>query len=307
MEKREYDVAVIGGGPAGYTAALYCARSGMKTAVLEKLSAGGQMSATDRIDNYPGFGEGIDGFELGERMRSGAEKSGAETIYEEAAALSVERDGKKKILTRSGEIAASAVIAAVGARARELGLPGERSLVGRGIAYCAACDGARYKGKRVVVVGGGNTAVGDALCLSGICEKVTLVHRRDSLRAPAARLKELETHGVEVVWNSLPSALLYGDRLTGVRLRDVRTGEEREISCDGLFAAIGRTPETELFKGILTLDEGGYIVADETTRTNVPGVFAAGDARTKPVRQIVTAAADGAVAAHFAEQYLRGL
>lgn len=307
MEKREYDVAVIGGGPAGYTAALYCARSGMKTAVLEKLSAGGQMSATDRIDNYPGFGEGIDGFELGERMRSGAEKSGAETIYEEAAALSVEGDGKKKILTRSGEIAASAVIAAVGARARELGLPGERSLVGRGIAYCAACDGARYKGKRVVVVGGGNTAVGDALYLAGICEKVTLVHRRDSLRAPAARLRELETHGVEVVWNSLPSALLYGDRLTGVRLRDVRTGEEREISCDGLFAAIGRTPETELFKGILTLDEGGYIVADETTRTNVPGVFAAGDARTKPVRQIVTAAADGAVAAHFAEQYLRSL
>ena len=307
MEKREYDVAVIGGGPAGYTAALYCARSGMKTAVLEKLSAGGQMSATDRIDNYPGFGEGIDGFELGERMRSGAEKSGAETIYEEAAALSVEGDGKKKILTRSGAIAASAVIAAVGARARELGLPGERSLVGRGIAYCAACDGARYKGKRVVVVGGGNTAVGDALYLSGICEKVTLVHRRDSLRAPAARLKELETHGVEVVWNSLPSALLYGDRLTGVRLRDVRTEEEREISCDGLFAAIGMTPETELFKGILTLDEGGYIVADETTRTNVPGVFAAGDARTKPVRQIVTAAADGAVAAHFAEQYLRSL
>ena len=307
MEKREYDVAVIGGGPAGYTAALYCARSGMKTAVLEKLSAGGQMSATDRIDNYPGFGEGIDGFELGERMRSGAEKSGAETIYEEAAALSVGGDGKKKILTRSGGIAASAVIAAVGARARELGLPGERSLVGRGIAYCAACDGARYKGKRVVVVGGGNTAVGDALYLSGICEKVTLVHRRDSLRAPAARLKELEAHGVEVVWNSLPSALLYGDRLTGVRLRDVRTGEEREISCDGLFAAIGRTPETELFKGILTLDEGGYIVADETTRTNVPGVFAAGDARTKPVRQIVTAAADGAVAAHFAEQYLRSL
>ena len=136
---------------------------------------------------------------------------------------------------------------------------------------------------------------------------MTLVHRRDSLRAPAARLKELETHGVEVVWNSLPSALLYGDRLTGVRLRDVRTEEEREISCDGLFAAIGRTPETELFKGILTLDEGGYIVADETTRTNVPGVFAAGDARTKPVRQIVTAAADGAVAAHFAEQYLRSL
>ena len=178
---------------------MYCARSGMKTAVLEKLSAGGQMSATDRIDNYPGFGEGIDGFELGERMRSGAEKSGAETIYEEAAALSVGGDGKKKILTRSGEIAASAVIAAVGARARELGLPGERSLVGRGIAYCAACDGARYKGKRVVVVGGGNTAVGDALYLSGICEKVTLVHRRDSLRAPAARLKELETHGVEVV------------------------------------------------------------------------------------------------------------
>ncbi len=299
-----YDTIVIGGGPAGYTAALYATRAGLDTLVLEKLSAGGQMAQTTHIDNYPGAEEGTDGFALGQKMQQTAEHFGAKT--ELAEVLSVELAGPvKRVHTDAGDFAAKTVILATGADHKHLGAAREEELIGRGVAYCAACDGMFYKGRTVAVVGGGNSAAADALLLSRICEKVVLIHRRDKLRAtkvyhdPLMRAENVEFH-----WNSVVAGLLGEDRLTGVRLRDTVTGEETDLPLDGLFVSIGRSPATELFRDQLELDAAGYIVADESTRTSLPGVFAAGDVRTKALRQIVTAAADGAVAAHYAEEYL---
>lgn len=300
--KQSYDVAVIGGGPGGYTAALYCARSGYSVIVLEKLSPGGQMATTGQVDNYPGFDEGIDGFELGEKMQKGAERFGVETAFVNVTEAKLDGD-IKKITTSKGEIEARAVVLATGASPRELGLAEEKMLRGRGVAYCATCDGMMYKGKTVVVVGGGNSAAADALYLSKICKKVYLVHRRDSLRASRIYLEPLKNSGVEFVWNSRVTGILHDKKVSGVMVTD-NDGTVKEIACDGVFAAIGRVPDTGLFKGQVETDKQGYLAADETTRTNLPGVFAVGDARTKPLRQIVTAAADGAVASHYIEEYL---
>ena len=299
-----YDMVIVGGGPAGYTAALYAARSGLSTVVLEKLSAGGQMALTEQIDNYPGFAEGIDGFTLGERMQQGAERFGA--VTELAEVCRAELSGAVKVLDTGDEVflGRTAVIA-TGAVPRTLGVPGEEELVGRGVHYCAACDGAFYRDKTVAVVGGGNSAAADALTLSRIAGKVYLIHRRDSLRATKVYHEMLmSAPNVEFCWNSTVSALQHGERLTGLRLREVQTGAERDIACDGVFVSVGRVPATELFREELTLDESGYIVADESTRTRLPGVFAVGDVRTKALRQVVTAVADGAVAVHYAEAYL---
>ena len=299
-----YDMVIVGGGPAGYTAALYAARSGLSTVVLEKLSAGGQMALTEQIDNYPGFAEGIDGFTLGERMQQGAERFGA--VTELAEVCRAELSGAVKVLDTGDEVfrGRTAVIA-TGAVPRTLGVPGEEELVGRGVHYCAACDGAFYRDKTVAVVGGGNSAAADALTLSRIARKVYLIHRRDSLRATKVYHEMLmSAPNVEFCWNSTVSALQHGERLTGLRLREVQTGAERDIACDGVFVSVGRVPATELFREELTLDESGYIVADESTRTRLPGVFAVGDVRTKALRQVVTAVADGAVAVHYAEAYL---
>ena len=299
-----YDVAVIGGGPGGYSAALYCARAGFSVLVLERLAPGGQMAATDRVDNYPGFDRGISGFELARRMRDGAERFGAETLLTVVDAVQLAAS-PKRLQTGSGPVLARAVILATGAYPRELGLPEEKALRGKGVSYCAACDGMFYKGKTVAVSGGGNTAVADALFLSNLCQKVYLIHRRDRLRASPACLGSLSASGVEPVWNSQVTALHQKDgHLTGVTLERMDTGGTVRLDCDGLFVAIGRVPDTGLFRGQLALDGDGYLMANETTRTTLPGVFAVGDARTKPLRQIVTAAADGATAAHFAEQYL---
>lgn len=302
--KHIYDMVIIGGGPGGYTAALYAARAGLDTLVLEKLSAGGQMALTSRIDNYPGFDEGIDGFVLGEKMQAGAERFGAKT--ELAEVQSVNLDGPVKSLqTSEGTFYGKTVVLATGANPRPLGLPGEKELTGRGVNYCAACDGMFYKGKTVVVVGGGNSAAADAMLLSRICEKVIVVHRRDTLRAEKIYHEPLRSApNVEFCWNSAVSELLSGGKLTGVKVRNVNTGEEQVISCDGLFVSIGRAPATALVQGQLELDPAGYVAADETTRTSIPGVFAVGDVRTKAVRQVVTAVADGAAASHWAEEYL---
>lgn len=300
--KQSYDVAVIGGGPGGYTAALYCARSGYSVIVLEKLSPGGQMATTGQVDNYPGFDEGIDGFELGEKMQKGAERFGVETAFVNVTEAKLDGD-IKKITTSKGEIEARAVVLATGASPRELGLAEEKMLRGRGVAYCATCDGMMYKGKTVVVVGGGNSAAADALYLSKICKKVYLVHRRDSLRASRIYLEPLKNSGIEFVWNSRVTEILHDKKVSGVMVTN-NDGTVKEIACDGVFAAIGRVPDTSLFQGQVEMDKQGYLVADETTRTNLPGVFAVGDARTKPLRQIVTAAADGAVASHYIEEYL---
>lgn len=299
-----YDVLVLGGGPGGYTAAMYAARAGLRVAVLERLAAGGQMALTHQVDNYPGFDEGVDGFTLGMKMQQGAERFGAETVY--ADVQSVELDGKvKKLHTDQGTFYGRAVIVATGANPRKLGLPMEQELTGKGVHYCAACDGMFYRGKTVVLVGGGNSAVADALTLSRVAEKVILVHRRDTLRASKIYHEPLKnTENIEFRWNSQVVALQYADRVNGAVLRNSVTGEEEVVSCDGLFVSIGREPATELFKGQLELDESGYIVAGESTATNLPGVYAVGDVRTKAVRQIVTATADGAVAAHQIEEYL---
>lgn len=299
-----YDMLIIGGGPGGYTAALYAARAGLDVLVLEKLSAGGQMALTSQVDNYPGFEEGIDGFTLGGKMQQGAERFGAKTEIAEVLSLDL-RANPKIAETSEGTFYGKTVVYAAGAGPRELGVPEEKSLIGRGVNYCAACDGMFYKGKTVVVVGGGNSAAADALLLSRIAAKVILVHRRDTLRATKIYHKPLmEAQNVEFRWNSAVVELLHEKKVTAVKVQDVRTGEETVIPADGIFVSIGRKPAAELVAGQLELDASGYIIADETTRTNLPGVFAVGDVRTKALRQIITAAADGAAASHYAEEFL---
>ena len=303
MEKI-YDLVIIGGGPGGYTAALYGARAGLSTLILEKLSAGGQMALTHQIDNYPGFPEGIDGFELAESMQQQAERFGAVTEYAEVYRADFNAQ-PKVIETSEGNFLGRAVIIATGAGPRELGVPGEKELIGRGVNYCAACDGAFYKGKTVMVVGGGNTAAADAMLLSRVAKKVILVHRRDSLRATKIYHEPLmKAENVEFAWNSQVAEILHDQKVSGVMLRDVHSGEMRQIDCDGIFVSVGRKPVTEFLDGQLELDKGGYILAGESTKTNIPGVFAVGDVRTKALRQVVTAVADGAIAVHMAEEFL---
>ena len=302
--ERIYDLIVIGGGPGGYTAALYGARAGLQVLVLEKLSAGGQMALTSQIDNYPGFVEGVDGFELAESMQQQAERFGAVTELANVTALRLTGE-IKEVHTSEGVFYSKTVVIATGASPRELGIPGERELIGSGVNYCAACDGMFYRGKTVVVVGGGNTAAADAMLLSRLAKKVILVHRRDTLRATKIYHKPLlEAENVSLYWNSAVTELIYDEKLTAVKLRNLQSGEETLVETDGLFISIGRKPATDLVEGQLELDAGGYIVAGENTATNIPGVYAVGDVRTKAVRQIVTAVADGAVAAHHAEAFL---
>ena len=304
MKDRIYDMIIVGGGPGGYTAALYAARAGLDVILLEKLSAGGQMAQTHQIDNYPGFPEGIDGFELAERMQQQAERFGAQTEYAEVYSLDLKAD-PKLVESSEGTFRGRTVVLATGAGPRELGLPNEKNLVGRGVAYCAACDGMFFKGKTVVVVGGGNSAAADALLLSRIAEKVILVHRRDTLRATKVYHEPLlKAENVEFKWNSAVVELLQENKLTGVRVRNLVSGEEETIAVDGVFISVGRKPATELVKDQLALDPGGYVIADETTAASIPGVYAVGDVRTKLLRQVVTAVADGAMAIHMAEEYL---
>ena len=301
-----YDMIVVGGGPGGYTAALYAARAGLDTVVLEKLSAGGQMALTEQIDNYPGFEDGIDGFSLGEKMKRGTERFGVETKLTEV--LSLDLSGTvKKAETSEGPLFARIIVLATGAGPRELGIEGEQELIGKGVNYCAACDGMFYKNKTVVIAGGGNTAAADALILSRICKKVIVVHRRDTLRATKIYHEPLmKAENVEFRWDSEIIELLHDEKVIGIRLRNVKTGEETTLACDGVFVSIGRKPSSELVKDQVEVDPAGYIIADESTRTNIPGVFAVGDVRTKALRQVVTAVADGATAVHYAEEYLAG-
>ncbi len=304
MKTKLYDTVILGGGPAGYTAALYAARAGLSTLVLEKFAAGGQMTETVSIENYPGYPEGIDGFALGEKMKEGALRFGALSEQTEVLAVSL-TEAPKRITTDVGDFFAKTVIIATGAHHRALGLLNEKELVGRGVAYCATCDGMFYRGKTVAVVGGGNSAVADALYLSRICKKVYLIHRRNALRASNVYKKTLkEAENIEILWETQVKELLFDDRLSGAVLQNVKSKAQSTLSLDGIFVSVGRAPETKLFEGQLLLDAYGYILADESTKTNVDGVFAAGDVRGKPLRQIVTATADGAVAAMAAEAYI---
>ena len=303
MEKF-YDLVILGGGPGGYTAALYGARAGLKVAVIERLSAGGQMALTHQIDNYPGFPEGIDGYSLAEKMQSQAHRFGAETIYGEVKKADLLSE-PKRLETDRDVIFGKAVILATGANPRPLGLPEEKELVNRGVAYCAACDGMFYRGKTVVVVGGGDTAAADTLLLSRICKEVHLVHRRDSLRATKIYHEPIQkAENVVLHWNTTVEKILHEKKVTGLVLKNTKTGEEETIACEGVFVSVGRIPNTELFASQLKLDNGGYVVAGEDTCTGIPGVYAVGDVRTKALRQVVTAVSDGAVAAHQAEEFL---
>ena len=302
-----YDMLIVGGGPGGYTAALYAARAGLSVLLLEKLSAGGQMAQTQQVDNYPGFPEGVDGFLLAEKMQAQAENFGAKTELAEVFRLKLDAP-IKEAETSEGVFQAKTVVIATGADPKKLGAPGEQKFSNRGVHYCAACDGMFYRGKTVAVIGGGNSAVADALLLSRVAKKVYLIHRRDALRATQIYHKPLaEAPNVEFVWNSAVTQLLGNDRLSGARIRNLVSGEEENLALDGVFVSIGRSPASGLVAGQLVLDGDGYIIADESTKASLSGVYAVGDVRTKSLRQIVTAVADGAMAVHSAEEYLATL
>ena len=299
-----YDMIIVGGGPGGYTSALYAARAGFNVLVLEKFSAGGQMALTHQIDNYPGFEDGIDGFSLADKMKKQAERFGARSENAEVIKVNLTVN-PKEIETAKGTFLSKTVLLASGANPRELGVDKETELIGRGVAYCASCDGMFYRGKTVVVVGGGNTAAADAILLSRIAKKVIIVHRRDTLKTTRIYHEPLmNAENVEFKWDSTVTELLYEDKITGVKIKNVKTGEESIIDCDGVFVSVGRKPATDFLGSQLDLDENGYIIADETTKTSIPGVYAVGDIRTKQLRQVVTAVSDGAMAVHSAEEYL---
>ena len=302
MEK--LSIAIIGGGPAGLAAGIYAARGGAKVKLFEELFPGGQIVKTHKVENYPGFAGGPDGYALAAALEKHATEFELPVVYGPVADLKLTES--EKIFTVNGEeYAADAVILAMGAAPRKLGDPDEDRFVGAGISYCATCDGNFYRGKDVAVVGGGDTAVADALYLSAICNKVYLIHRRDRFRAAATLADRVRAaKNVELVLNSTVSALNGEDRLAGLAVEDKITHEQRELPVSGLFVAVGILPRTELVKGQVALDEGGFIVTDTYMQTSIPGVFAAGDIRNTPLRQVVTACADGAVAATKAVEYI---
>ncbi|MBR5259570.1 MAG: thioredoxin-disulfide reductase [Eggerthellaceae bacterium] len=304
-DPRVIDVAIVGAGPAGMTAAMYASRAGLEVAMFERIAPGGQLAQTEHLENYPGYAQSTSGFELAMSMHEQASIFGAKLVGEEVLSVDFSVE-PKRIDTAFGEYRARSVIVATGARPTRLGLPLEAELQGRGVSYCATCDGNFFRGVDVVVIGGGNTAAADALYLSRICNKVYVVHRRDQLKATAIYHKRLaDIENIEFVWNSEVVKFLAEDGfLEAVRVRDKVSGEERDISCNACFVAIGTTPNTEFLAGALQLDQTGYIFADEQGRTAIPGVYAAGDVRQKELRQVVTAVADGANCAEAAAEYL---
>ena len=299
-----HDMIIVGAGPAGLTAALYAARAGMDVLVLERIFAGGQIVRAHIVENYPGFPEGIPGVEIGLKFREQAERHGARIETAEVTAFHLDGD-EKVVVTADGVHKAKTVVLAMGARFKSLGLRSEKKYVGRGVSYCATCDGAFFRNRDVAVIGGGNTALEDALYLTGFCNHIHVVHRRDELRGEKALQRAaMQTDKIEFVWNGELDEVLGGDAVTAIRVRNNKTDEMREIPVSGVFIAIGQTPETTPLSGIVNLDESGYILADTAMHTSIPGVFAAGDIVQKPLRQVITAASDGAVAVYSAQAYL---
>jgi len=304
----DYEVIIVGGGPAGLTAALYTSRARLKTLLIESFSVSGQAMLTDRVENYPGFPDGINGFELIGRIKKQVEKFGAEFKTGDVKKIQnyKEKDCRGwKVETEEGTYTTISLIIASGARPKKLDVPGEDRLHGKGVSYCATCDGALYKDKDIVLVGGGDSAIEEALFLTRFGRKVTLVHRRDRLRA-AKVLQEraFANKKMEFVWDSKVMEILGKDKVGAVRVKNIKTEKEREISCEGVFIFAGYAPNTDFTKGLLELDKGGYIVTDSEVKTSRQGIFVCGDCRKKPLRQIVTACGDGAVAAFSSQQYI---
>lgn len=303
----ECDVAVIGAGPAGLTAGIYLSRAGYKPVLLEKLAPGGQAATTDVVENYPGFAEPVGGFDLTQSMRRQAENFGAQIRTAEAKGIEGDPTANRRLVRLAeGALSCRAVIVAAGARHRRLAVPGEERFWGKGISCCATCDGMFYRDKQVFVVGGGDTAIKEALFLTKFARRITIVHRRDRLRAAKVLQDRIFAVGDQVTfaWNTVVEEILGSERLDGVRLRDLTSGRTRTEECDGVFMFVGFTPNTDFLRGAVDLDDGGYVLTDETMATSVTGIYAAGDCRKTPFRQIVTACGEGAVAAHSAEQFL---
>lgn len=299
-----YDLAILGAGPAGISAAIYAARARLNTLWIErKFAQGGQIVDTYEVDNYPGL-PGINGMDLGEKMAAHAEKLGLTPLRENVVSVETE-DEVKIIRTKKNEYRARTVILAFGAAHRTLGVPGEEALSGMGVSYCATCDGAFFRDRTVAVIGGGNVAAEDAILLSRTCKKVYVIHRRDKMRADQILQEKLfACENVEMIWDTVPVSIEGEEMVSGIKLQNKKTGEEKELSLDGVFIAVGIVPNTELFGNLVKLDESGYIVAGEDCVTSTPGIFAAGDIRTKQLRQVITAAADGANAVISAEKIL---
>ncbi len=300
-----YDVAILGGGPAGLSAAIYASRARLSTVMIERNYPGGQVAMCERIENYPGYAASNSGYELGMSMREQAEKFGAEIKLTEVIKLDLEATDKVLHAADGEQILARTVILSLGANPRKLGVPGEMEFVGRGVSYCAVCDAAFFKDKTIVVVGGGDTAVEDSNFLARYASSVVIVHRRDKFRAQRIiQERTLENPLVAVRWDSVVKSIGGKDSVDHVVLQNVHSKEETQLPTDGVFVLIGLDPNTRFLDGRVNLDELGYIVTDENMRTNIPGVFAAGDVRHKLLRQIVTACADGAIAATAAEKYI---
>ncbi len=305
VEKKDvYEILIIGGGPAGLTAGIYGARSKRDTLIIEKLLPGGQAGLTDLVENYPGFPEGIEGPELVKRMEEQAKKFGVEILTDEIVDIKLESD-PKEIIGRSGTYKAKTVIIASGAEPRKLGVPGEKEFTGKGVSYCATCDGAFFEGQDIAVVGGGDTAVQEAIYLTQFAKRVTIIHRRNKLRASKIlQERAFKNDKIDFLWDTVVTEILGDKRVEKIRIKNVKTGEEKLIEKNGIFIYIGLVPNTAYLEGKINLTLNGYIITDENMRTNIAGVYAAGDIRNKSLRQIVTAVSDGAQAAMSAVGYL---
>ncbi|WP_322797032.1 thioredoxin-disulfide reductase [Tepidiforma sp.] len=301
----DYDIAIVGAGGAGLTAAIYAARARRKTILFEASVTGGQIATTDIVENYPGFPDGINGFDLAQLMFRQAEKFGAEFAYEPVTALERLPSGEFRVATSEPTITARAVIVTAGASYNKLGVPGEAEFTGRGVSYCGTCDAAFFTGQHVIVVGGGDSAIDEGLFITRYAASVTVVHRRDTLRASAIlQERAFANPAMRFRWNTVVEAIEGGEKVERVRLKNLITGETETVPIDGVFIFIGQTPNNHLLQGLVELDAGGHAIVDLDMSTSVPGLFVAGDLRTKAARQLISAAGDGATAAISAEHYL---